>query len=173
MKVNNTTKDITHTGPVAQELALHKGAILFADVTDGTTTEPLSMGMMKQAAMGSTIFINFSDTSGNGLQNYTLNKATGAPNGSVARALIDQLNLKRVGDCALLHFFACQRLMDVFATVVVVSDDTSVLSNGLILYNGDFTLKQGGEALLEIRAVNVTPGAELVFLFVSSKNAFR
>jgi hypothetical protein len=169
--LNNTTNDITNSGPVAQELALHKGATLFA-VTSGTdvTNTPLSFGSVKQAALGTTIVINFDDPDENGLQFYTLNKETGAPNGSVAADLIDQLLFKRVGDCALLHFYACQRLTDA-ALVSIQSDDTSVTGSPALLFNGAILAEQGGEAILEIRAVSVTPGAETVALF-SGDNAF-
>jgi hypothetical protein len=171
-QVNNTIKDITHSGPVAQELALHKGALLIADLSVATNT-PLSMGLIKQAAMGSTIVMDFIKIAG-GFQSYTLNKVSGAPNGSVARALIDQLNFKRVGDCALLHFFACNRLESTAGldTVFVQSDDTSVTGGIAILFDANSVPKRGGEAILEIRAVNVIPGAEIVSLFVSDENAF-
>ena len=172
-QVNNTTKDITNSGPVAQELALHKGATLFTDLGI-ITISPLSMGIIKQAAMGSTIVIDIINAGGGGFQIYTLNKATGAPNGSVARALIDQLNFKRVGDCALFHFFLCQRLQDLVGInpIVVETNDTSVIGAVAILFDSAEASKRGGEAILEIRAVNVTPGAEIVSLFVSDKNAF-
>ncbi len=171
-KINNTTKDITHSGPVAQELALHKGARLIADLSVVTNT-PLSMGLIKQATLGTTIIMDFIKILG-GFQSYTLNKAAGAPNGSVARALIDQLNFKRVGDCALLHFFACNRLETTVGldTVCVQSDDTSVIGGLVILFDANSPAKRGGEAILEIRAVNVTPGAEIVSLFVTDENAF-
>jgi len=168
--VNNTTNDITHSGPVAQKLALHKGATLFANVSIFATETPLSMGLVKQAALGTTIVVNFNDTAGGGLQIYTLNKEAGAANGSVAADLVDQLLFKRVGDCALLHFFACQRLTGE-TTVAVQSDDTSVLNSPASLFVGDFAGLEGGEAILEIRAVSVTPGAETVALF-SGQNAF-
>ena len=169
-QVNNTIKD---SGPVAQELALHKNATLFTDLSLITNT-PLSMGIIKQAAMGSTIVINFINAAGGGFQVYTLDRVSGAPNGSVARALIDQLNFKRVGDCALLHFFLCQRLEDLVGInpIAVESNDTSVIGAVAILFDSAQAAKRGGEAILEIRAVNVTPGAEIVSLFVSDENAF-
>jgi hypothetical protein len=167
--VNNTTNDITHSGPVAQELALHKGATLFAIISADTDT-PLSMGMIKQAALGTTIVINFDDVAGGFGQVYTLNKETGAANGTVAAALVKELLFKRVGDCALLHFHACQRLTS-GGDVLVVSNDTSVLGIPGILFDGLTAGKEGGEAILEIRALNVTPGAESVVLF-SGENAF-
>jgi len=166
--VNNTTNDITNSGPVAQELALHKGATLFA-IIDSDTSTALSMGMIKQAALGTTIVINFDNVAGSFGQLYTLNKETGAANGTVAADLIDQLLFKRVGDCALLHFFACQRLTG--GDVLVVSNDTSVLGSPAVLFDGQTPGKEGGEAILEIRAVSVTPGAESVALF-SGDNAF-
>nr|QBK85310.1 MAG: hypothetical protein LCIVAC01_01190 [Iridovirus LCIVAC01] len=166
-------KDITHSGPVAQELALHKNATLFTDLGLITLT-PLSMGIIKQATLGSTIVMDVINAGGGGFQIYTLNKATGAPNGSVARTLIDQLNFKRVGDCALLHFFLCQRLEFLIGInpIVVESDDTSVIGAVAILFDSIEASKRGGEAILEIRAVNVTPGAEIVSLFVTDENAF-
>ena len=166
--VNNTTNDITNSGPVAQELALHKGATLFADTTTVTET-PLSMGLVKQAALGTTIVVDFNNPAGTGFQEYTLNKASGAANGTVAADLVKELLFKRVGDCALLHFHACQRLTD-DAEVIISSDDTSVMGSPTDLFNGSPT-KVGGEAILEIRAVSVTPGAESVALF-SGDNAF-
>ena len=169
--VNNTTKDITHSGPVAQKLALHKGATLFANLTGIETITPISMGTLKQAALGTTIVVDFDDTAGDGLQLYTLNKVAGAPNGSVARALINQLNFKRVGDCALLHFFACERLTGT-GGVVINTDDTSISPDFAILFDGTSFLTVGGEAVAEIRATNVTPGAETVSFFASSQNAF-
>ena len=175
-KVNNTIQDITHSGPVAQELALHKGATLFVSppVPPGPpfTISPLSMGIIKQAAMGSTIVIDFLDPDDILEQIFTLNKATGAPNGSVARALVKELNFKRVGDCALLHFFACKKLNN--GNISVGTDDSSVLIDPAqrTLFNSTGLTKCAGEAILEIRAVNVTPGAEIVSLFVSVFNAF-
>jgi hypothetical protein len=171
--VNNTTQDITHSGPIAQKLALHKGATLFTNLSLATLT-PLSMGIIKQAAMGSTIVIDIFNKGGGGFQIYTLNKATGAPNGSVAAALVDQLDFKRVGDCALLHFFLCQRLqeLDGINPIAVESDDTSVIGGPAILFDSTQVPKRGGEAVLEIRATNVTPGVESVSLFVSDENAF-
>nr|QBK85308.1 MAG: hypothetical protein LCIVAC01_01170 [Iridovirus LCIVAC01] len=173
-EVNNTTNDITHSGPVAQELALHKGSTLIADVGSLHNT-PLSMGAVKQAVLGSTIIVDIINAGGipGNIQNFNLDKATGAPNGSVARDLVDQLNFKRVGDCALLHFFACNRLPVGSDLVAIGSDDTSVLQPGnTLLYDGSVAIKRGGEAVAEIRAVNVTPGAEIVSLFVSENNAF-
>jgi len=168
--LNNTTNDITHSGPVAQQLALHKGAILFAQLIGPDTFVPLSMGMVKQAALGTTVVVNFDNTAGSAITSYTLNKEAGAANGSVAKDLIDQLLFKRVGDCALLHFFACQRLEDE-GEVRVQSDDTSVTGSPVTLFVGDQSAKTGGEAILEIRALNVTPGAESVALF-GGDNAF-
>ena len=168
--LNNTTNDITNSGPVAQKLALHKGATLFANVSSADTFVPLSMGMVKQAALGTTVVVNFDNTAGSFIQSYTLNKETGALNGSVAKDLINQLLFKRVGDCALLHFYACQRLTDE-GDVNVRSDDTSVTGGPVILFVGDQSAKKGGEAILEIRALNVTPGAESVALF-GGDNAF-
>jgi hypothetical protein len=167
--LNNTTNDITHSGPVAQELALHKGATLFAIISVDTDT-PLSMGLIKQASLGTTIVINFDDVAGNLGQVYRLNKETGAANGTVAAALVKELLFKRVGDCALLHFHACQRITG-GADVLVVSNDTSVLGSPAIVFDGTVPEKVGGEAILEIRALNVTPGAESVALF-SGDNAF-
>jgi hypothetical protein len=172
--VNNTTNDVTNSGPVAQELALHKGATIIADVGSLHNT-PLSMGAVKQAAMGSTIIVDIINAGGipGNIQNFNLDKAAGAPNGSVAQALVDQLNLKRVGDCALLHFFACNRLPVGTDLVVLTSDDTSVLLPGSgLLYDGSSATKRGGEAVAEIRAVSVTPGAEIVSLFMADNNAF-
>ena len=169
--VNNTTNDITNSGPVAQELALHKGSTLFAIIDGGSNTfTALSMGMIKQAALGTTIVINFDDVAGGLGQIYTLNKETGAANGTVAAALVKELLFKRVGDCALLHFHACQRLTG-GGDVLVVSNDTSVLGSPTILFDGSVPEKVGGEAILEIRAISVTPGAESVALF-SGENAF-
>jgi hypothetical protein len=171
-EVNNTIKDITHSGPVAQELALHKGATLIADLAAGLHFTPLSFGAVKQAALGTTIVVNFINLGGDGAQFFTLNKAVGAPNGSVAAALIKELLFKRVGDCALLHFFACQRLSG-DEQAVIISDDTSVLQpSPTFLYIGSVATKLGGEAIAEIRAVDLTPGAEMVSLFVSDNNAF-
>jgi hypothetical protein len=171
--VNNTTKDITHSGPVAQKLALHKGATLFADTTVvGDLCTPISIETLKQAAMGSTIIIDFFDTAGGNAQIYTLNKSPGAPRGSVSAVLIDQLNLKRVGDCALLHFFCCQTLTN--GGVQIQSDDLSIQPppQCLTLFDGTTFTKKRGEAVAEIRALNVTPGAESVFWFNSDFNAF-
>ncbi len=169
--VNNTINDITHSGPVAQELALHKGATLFALIGGGFTTfTPLSMGIIKQAALGTTVVINFDDPAGQGTQGYRLNKETGAANGTVAAALVKELLFKRVGDCALLHFYSCQRLTDPEGDVIVLSNDTFVLGSPF-LFNGGTSTKVGGEAILEIRALNVTPGTESVALF-SGDNAF-
>ena len=168
--VNNTTNDITNSGPVAQELALHKGATLFAVTSGFETFTSLSMGMVKQAALGTTVVVNFDNTGGRFIQSYTLNKEAGASDGSVAKDLIDQLLFKRVGDCALLHFYACQRLTDE-GEVNVRSDDTSVTGGPVILFVGGVSEKVGGEAILEIRAVSVTPGAESVALF-GGDNAF-
>jgi len=169
--VNNTTNDITHSGPVAQKLALHKGATLFANVSIFTTRTPLSMGLVKQAALGTTIVVNFINAVGDGLQLYTLNKASGAANGTVAAALVKELLFKRVGDCALLHFFACQRITGE-GTVLVQSDDTSVTGSPAPLFTGVEVGLVGGEAILEIRATSVTPGAETVSLFSGLQNAF-
>jgi hypothetical protein len=173
--VNNTIKDITHSGPVSQKLALHKGATLFVSkpVPPGPpfTIGDLSMGIIKQAAMGSTIVIDFLDPDSVLDQSYLMDKATGAPNGSVARALIDQLNFKRVGDCALLHFFACKKLNK--GSVSVLSNDSSVTGGPVALFSSAGLSKCGGEAILEIRAVNVTPGAETVSLFSPEFNAFQ
>ena len=168
--VNNTTNDITHSGPVAQELALHKGATLFADTTTVTET-PLSMGLVKQAALGTTIVVDFDNPAGTGAQAYTLNKAAGAADGTVAADLVKELLFKRVGDCALLHFFSCQRLTDE-AVVIVQSDDASVLGSPTDLFDGGTPSKLGGEAVLFIRALNVTPGAESVTIFGGANNAF-
>ena len=168
--VNNTTNDITHSGPVAQKLALHKGATLFANITNVSIT-PLSMGLIKQAALGTTIVVNFDNTAGVGAQAYTLNKASGAANGTVAADLVKELLFKRVGDCALLHFYACQRMTDE-AVVIVQSDDTSVLGSPTDLFDGGTATKVGGEAILSIRALNVTPGAESVVIFGGANNAF-
>nr|QBK85387.1 MAG: hypothetical protein LCIVAC01_01960 [Iridovirus LCIVAC01] len=167
--VNDTTNDITHNGPVAQELALHKGATLFA-ITDGANVEALSFGTVKQAALGTTVVVDFSNLAGAGTQVYTLNKEAGAGNGTVAADLIAQLLLKRVGDCALLHFHACERLTSV-STISVQSDDTSVTGSPAILYAGALAPKVGGEAIIEVRATSVTSGAETVSLF-SGENAF-
>ena len=167
--LNDTTNDITHNGPVAQELALHKGATLFA-ITDGANIEALSMGTVFQAALGTTVVVDFSNLAGAGTQAYTLNKEAGAGNGTVAADLVDQLLLKRVGDCALLHFHACERLTSV-STISVQSDDTSVTGSPAILYAGALAPKVGGEAVVEVRATSVTPGAETVSLF-SGDNAF-
>jgi len=169
--VNNTTNDITNSGPVAQELALHKGATLFAIIIGGFTTfTALSMGMIKQAALGTTVVINFDDVAGTGEQGYRLNKETGAANGTVAAALVKELLFKRVGDCALLHFYACQRLTE-GGKVFIFSNDTSVLGSPVDLFDGLVPAKVGGEAILEIRAISVTPGAESVALF-GGDNAF-
>ena len=169
--VNNTTKDITHSGPVAQKLALHKGATLIADTSSAFEVRtPISIATLKQAAMGSTIIIDVLDPAGTTVQIYTINKVTGAPDGSVARALIDQLNLKRVGDCALLHFFMCQRLTG--GEIVIFSDDNNVFFFDAVLFNFEVFGKEGGEAIFEIRALNVTPGEERVSFFSSIKNAF-
>jgi hypothetical protein len=169
--VNNTTNDITNSGPVAQQLALHKGATLFANTVFITVNiEPLSMGTIKQAALGTTVVIDFINPDASGIQRYTLNKKSGAANGSVAAALVKELLLKRVGDCALLHFYACQRFIDI-GIVQVESDDTSVIGSPALLFDGSNAAKLGGEAILEIRALNVTPGAESVVLF-SGENAF-
>jgi len=167
--LNDTTNDITHNGPVAQELALHKGATLFA-ITDGANLEALSMGTVFQAALGTTVVVDFSNLAGAGTQVYTLNKEAGAANGTVAADLVDQLLLKRVGDCALLHFHACERLTST-ALVSVQSDDTSVTGSPAVLFDGGTAGKEGGEAVLEVRATSVTPGAETVSLF-SGDNAF-
>ena len=173
-QVNNTTNDITHSGPVSQQLALHKGATLFVSppVPPGPpfTIGNLSMGIIKQAAMGSTIIIDFLDPDNVENQIFLLDKADGAPNGSVARALIKELNFKRVGDCALLHFFASKK--HTVGNIAVGSDDTSVTGGTPVLFNSTGLGKCGGEAILEIRATSVTPGAETVSLFSSELNAF-
>ena len=59
--VNNTTTDIPNSGPVAQELALHKGATLFADLS-ADSTEPLYIGSTFQAVLGTTVVIDFFNT---------------------------------------------------------------------------------------------------------------
>ena len=168
--INNTTNDITNSGPVAQELALHKGATLFADLSSDNT-EPLYIGSTFQAALGTTVVIDFFNTGGGNTKTYTLNKEAGAANGSVAADLVKELLLKRIGDCALLHFWACVRLPTGTDEIEVSTDDTSVTGGPVTLFIGNDATKLGGEAVLEVRATSVTSGAETVSLF-SGENAF-
>lgn len=159
--INNTTNDITNSGPVAQQLALHKGATLFADM-DTDNVIPFPIGMVKQGALGTTIVIDIINAGGGMLTTLVL---------GTAADLVDQLLLKRVGDCALIHFFSCNFDKGVSADAIRVdSNDASVVGIAT-LFSGAAATDRGGEAILEISATSVTPGAETVVIF-SGNNAF-
>jgi hypothetical protein len=159
--INNTTKDITHSGPVAQQLSLHKGATLFTDMNIDTVIS-FPFGMIKQAALGTTIVIDVLNAGGGGQLVLVL---------GTAASLVKELNLKRIGDCAILHFFACN-FEKAPGTDRVVVDSIDVNVVGFATLFSSAGPAKGGEATLEIRATNVTPGAEAVTIF-SGENAFQ
>jgi hypothetical protein len=162
-EVSNTVNDITNAGPVAQEIALHKGALIPVDLSVAST-QPLSFGSLKQAALGTTIIINF-QADGDETVFLTLNKKTGAANGTVARALQEELLLKRIGDKALCHFYSSNfPPLSMDGDLRVSSDDTSVTPANIILFQGMLPEKARGEAVLEIEATAVPPNAPTVRL---------
>lgn len=169
-KVVDTLNDVTQIGPLAQQIALHKGAQLAPiDLTVGGTA-PLSFGTLKQAALGTTVILTISD--GNVNFTFTLNKEAGAPNGSVAEALQKELLLNRVGDTALCRFYKSGAALTLVGRVGVTSDDTLVLFNTDRNNLFEFDPKKvRGEAVLEIRATSVPPNVRTVELTVAN-NAY-
>jgi hypothetical protein len=170
LKINNTLgNNITKSGPVAQTIALHKGAVLNANTTSAGTA-PLSFGSLKQAALGTTIIVH-SIAIGGFEFDFTLNKKAGAADGSVAEALQKELDLVNVGDTALCRFFLSGFQLVVPANKIgVTSDDTSVTGSPAILFEGP-SPDNNGEAVLEIVATAVPPAAPTCSLF-SAENAF-
>lgn len=170
LKINNTLgNNITKSTPVAQTIALHKGAILNAD-TSSAGTEPLSFGSLKQAALGTTIIVH-SIAIGAFTFDFTLNKKAGAPNGTVAEALQKELLLVNVGDTALCRFFLSGfQLVSPTNFIRVTSDDTSVTGSPAVLFEGQSS-ENSGEAVLEIVATAVPPAAPTCSLF-SAENAY-
>ena len=167
-EVLNTVNDITNAGPVAQEIALHKGALITVDLSVASSL-PLSFGMLKQAALGTTVIMNVTND-GDKTAFLTLNKKASAANGTVARALEEELLLKRVGDKALCHFYLpISPALSMDGAIRVSSDDTSVTGTP-ILFQGMVVEKGRGEAVLEIEATAVPPNAPTV-LITSAENA--
>jgi hypothetical protein len=170
-KVVDTVNDVTQIGPLLQQIALHKGARIPIDLsTSGTVLEPISFGTLKQAALGTTIII---DVTATGKQDFrfTLNKETGAADGSVAEALQKELLLNRVGDTALCRFYKSGEAL-AEGEISVTSDDANVSFN--VLRNKLFDLateKVRGEAVLEVRATSVPPNVRTVELIVAD-NAY-
>jgi hypothetical protein len=158
--INNTTNDITNSGPVAQQLALHKGATIFADMNIVGNVINFPIASLKQGALGTTIIVDILNPGGGNLTTLAI--------GPSIADLVDQLSLKRVGDCALIHFFSCN--FDKGVTTDTIRVDSGVGAPAT-LFAGVAATDRGGEAVLEIRATNVTPGAEAVTLF-SGNNAF-
>jgi hypothetical protein len=160
-EVLNTVNDITNAGPVAQEIALHKSALITVDLSVAST-QPLSFGMLKQAALGTTVIMNVTND-GDETVFLTLNKKAGAANGTVARALQEELLLKRIGDKALCRFYLpIFPPLSMDGDIRVSSDDTSVTPANTILFQGMVAEKERGEAVLEIEATSVPPNAPTV-----------
>jgi hypothetical protein len=170
-KVLDTLNDVTQIGPLAQKIALHKGARIPIDLsTSGTVFQPISFGTLKQAALGTTVII---DVTATGKQDFrfTLNKEAGAADGSVAEALQKELLLNTVGDTALCRFYKSGPVLTE-GEISVTSDDANVLFN--VARNKLFDLaaeKVRGEAVLEIRATSVPPNVRTVQLLVAN-NAY-
>jgi hypothetical protein len=169
-EINNTTKDITHSGPVAQELALHKGAKVLVDM-NVSSQNPFPISMMKQAALGTTVVVDILNPGGDALVDFIIGPIVPPPPGSVARALVKELNFKRVGDCALLHFFSCNFAKNMTGDTIRVFSQDLHISGGPILFFGGVANKRGGEAVLEIRVTSLTPGIETLELS-GGDNAF-
>ena len=131
--VSNTTTDITHVGPLSQQISLDKNASITLDQTITTLTGnvPLTMAAIKQAALGSSITIR-PDPAGGNIQNLTLNKAVGAANGSVSSALASQLGLTRANDGVTINFAVFAQ--PPWAAIGVSSDDTFITTGPVALF---------------------------------------
>ena len=132
--VSNTTTDVTHVGPLAQEIALDKNASITIDqATLAPVTIPLTIAAIKQAALGTSVTLRPINLDGTVVA-LVLNKAVGAADGSVANALVGQLGLIRQNDGVTVNF-ACFST-DAFAAINLASDDANILGGTLVLFAG-------------------------------------
>lgn len=133
--VSNTTTDLTHVGPVAQEIALDKNGSITLDQTLAANAgdAPLTIAAIKQAALGTSVTIR-PDPVGANVQDLTLNKAVGDADGSVASALVSQLGLLRIHDGVTVNF-ACFSTA-AFAAISLSTDDANILGGPLVLFAG-------------------------------------
>ena len=131
--VSNTTTDVTNVGPLAQQLSIAGPSVLTIS-TAAPTLIPINFAELKQATL-SGVSVNITP-SGGATSDFTLNKKPGAPNGSVASALIREFNFARgLGSSALLKF---HNFSNFAGTVRLSSDDTflSIQGTPINLFTG-------------------------------------
>jgi hypothetical protein len=130
--VSNTTSDISHIGPLIQELSLDKNGCITLDQTLPTNTgdQPLTIAAIKQAALGSSVTIR-ADPSGTFQQDLTLNLPAGGVAGDIASALVSELGLNRQNDGVSVDFVVYNPTL---APIDLTSTDPNILGPPLQLY---------------------------------------
>jgi hypothetical protein len=131
--VSNTTSDISHIGPLVQELSLDKDGCITLDQTlpANTGDQPLTIAAIKQASLGTSLEIR-ADPSGPNEQNLTIDLPAGAGAGTVASALVSQLGLTRQNNGVSINFVV---YLPTTPAVNLTSTDPNVLGVPLTLYS--------------------------------------
>ncbi len=130
--VSNTTTDVTHVGPLAQELALDRNASITLDqsLVAPKGNPPLSIATIKQAALGTSVVLRI-DPAGFNVTNLTLDLPAAGVAGDVASALVSQLGLLRQGDAVTVNFAL---FTSAGATINLTSTDANVIGLPQILF---------------------------------------
>jgi hypothetical protein len=159
--ISNTTSDISHIGPLVQELSLDISACISIDQTLPTNTgdQPLTIAAIKQASLGSSVTIR-ADPAGVNQQNLTLNLPAGGAAGTIAQALVSELGLLRQNDGVTIDFVV---YTPTSAPIELTSDEPNIIGLPLVLYpNGTDGISTVGIELAMVGTETTPPIVRLV-----------
>jgi hypothetical protein len=162
--VSNTTTDVTHVGPLAQEIALDKNGTISLDqsIVAPGGDQPLTIAAIKQAALGTSIVLR-ADPAGANVANLTLDLPAGGVAGDVASALVSQLGLLRQNDGVTINFA-------LFTSTPADINLTSTDPNILGLPQALFSVGAAGLALVAIELAVVGTSATPPVVRITSGN---
>lgn len=163
LKISNTTFNLSS---IVEDLTLQRSSMLNFNLSlsSFSNNNYLDLGTIKQAAL-SGVVLNVND--GNNVQALLLDDQISPPDHIVARSLIQELNLKRVGETDLLKFISPNNISG-SGIIEITSNDPFVLGSPLVIYGS--TSARQGIVFVGVTALNVTPGQEEVSIEVISSN---